>query len=226
MRALAALNSMPLYLVTTDPRIRTLKDFTDRDKIGLPAVKVSIQAVTLEMAAAQLFGEQQYAKLDPLTVSMKHPDAEAALLSGQIAAHFGSAPYQDQELQDPRAHRVLSSYDVLGGPHSFNLVWTTQKFHDENPRICAAFLAALEQAMTLIRDEPQRAAAIYVDEEHSRLPPDLVEKMIRDPENVFTTAPRNVMKYAEFMHRTGAIDTLPEHWTDLFFEEIRKGGGS
>jgi NitT/TauT family transport system substrate-binding protein len=228
VQGIAALNSMPLYLVTTDPKLKTLKDFTERDKIALPAVKVSIQAVTLEMAAAQLFGAAQFAKLDPLTVSMKHPDAMAALLAGhsEIAAHFGSAPYQDQELADPRAHRVLSSYDVLGGPHTFNVVWTTQKFHDDNPRICAAFIAALERAMALIKADPARAAAIYIEEEHSHLPPDLVEKMIRDPDNTFTTAPRNIMKYADFMHAIGAIDAAPEHWGDLFFPEIRKGGGS
>jgi NitT/TauT family transport system substrate-binding protein len=142
VRGVAALNSMPLYLVSTDPKVKTIKDFTDQDKIALPAVKVSIQAVTLEMAAAEAFGADHYNQLDALTVSMKHPDAMAALLSGhsEITAHFGSAPFQYLELQDKAAHRVLSSYDVLGGPHTFNVVWTTQKFHDDNPKVYAAFL--------------------------------------------------------------------------------------
>lgn len=228
VRGVAALNSMPLYLVTTDPKVTTIKDFTDEDKIALPAVKVSIQAVTLEMAAAQAFGADNDAKLDRLTVSMKHPDAMAALLSphSEITAHFGSAPFQYLELEDKRAHRVLSSYDVLGGPHTFNVVWTTKKFHDDNPRVYAAFLAALDQAMALIKDDPKRAAAIYIDEEKSKLTPDFVEKMIRDPENVFTTTPRNVMKYAAFMKRIGAIDKMPKQWSDLFFPEIHAKGGS
>jgi NitT/TauT family transport system substrate-binding protein len=228
VRGVASLNSMPLYLVTVDPKVKTIKDFTDKDKIGLPAVKVSIQAVTLQMAAAKAFGADHYNQLDRLTVSMKHPDAMAAMLSGgsEITAHFGSAPFQYQELADKRAHRVLSSYDVLGGPHTFNVVWTTQKFHDDNPKVYAAFLTALDEAMKLIKSDPKRAAAIYIDEEKSKLAPDFVEKMIRDPENVFTTTPQNVMKYAEFMHKIGAIENMPKSWSALFFPDIHAKGGS
>jgi NitT/TauT family transport system substrate-binding protein len=228
VRGVAALNSMPLYLVSTDPKVKTIKDFTDQDKIALPAVKVSIQAVTLEMAAAAAFGADHYNQLDHLTVSMKHPDAMAALLSGhsEITAHFGSAPFQYLELQDKAAHRVLSSYDVLGGPHTFNVVWTTQKFHDDNPKVYAAFLTALNQAMALIKSDPKRAAAIYIDEEKSKLSPEFVEHMIRDPENVFTTTPQKVMKYAEFMHKIGAIDNMPKTSSELFFPEFRTMAGN
>ena len=38
-------------------------------------VKVSMQTILLQMAAAQTFGESNYTKLDGLTVSMAHPDA-------------------------------------------------------------------------------------------------------------------------------------------------------
>jgi NitT/TauT family transport system substrate-binding protein len=82
VKATSAINSMPLFLVTDNPKVKTVKDFTDKDKIALPAVKVSIQAVTLQMAAEKAFGPGQQNKLDHLTVSMSHPDAEAALLSG------------------------------------------------------------------------------------------------------------------------------------------------
>jgi len=68
VKGVSSLNSMPLYLVTTNPDVKTIKDFTQKDKIALPAVKISIQAVTLEMAAAQTFGDGEYNKLDPLKV--------------------------------------------------------------------------------------------------------------------------------------------------------------
>jgi len=228
VKGVASLNSMPLYLVTVNPDVKMLKDFTDKDRIGLPAVKISIQAVTLQMAAAQLFGEASFAKLDPLTVSMKHPDAMTAMLSGhsEVTSHFGSAPFMYQELQDPRAHRVLNSYDVLGGPHTFNLVWATKKFHDENPKVYGAFLTALDEAMALIHNDPKKVGAIYIEEEKSKLAPDFVEKMIRDPENVFTTVPQNVMKYADFMQKTHAIDAAPKDWQELFFPEIHGVKGS
>jgi sulfonate transport system substrate-binding protein len=228
VKAVSAINSMPLYLVTRNPAVKTLKDFTDKDKIALPAVKVSIQAVTLQMAAEQLFGAGQHGKLDGLTVSMKHPDAMAAMLSGksEVTAHFGSAPFQYQELEDKRARRVLNSYDVLGGPSTFNIVWTTKKFHDENPRIYGAFLAALDDAMAFIKQDPKRAAAIYKAAEKSTLSEAFLLKILEDPENVFTTAPQNVMKYAAFMHKIGAVENRPGDWTDLFFPEIHARSGS
>jgi NitT/TauT family transport system substrate-binding protein len=47
VRALAAVQSMPFMLVTNNQAVKTIKDFTDKDKIALPAVKVSSQAICL-----------------------------------------------------------------------------------------------------------------------------------------------------------------------------------
>ncbi len=228
VKGLCALNSMPLYLNTTNPAIKTLRDFTDKDRIALPAIKVSIQAVTLQMAAAQVFGPDQAHKLDPLTVSMKHPDGVVALLSGhsEITAHFTSPPFMYQELEDPRVHRVLDSYDVLGGPSTFNVVWTSQKFHDDNPKTVAAFLAALKEADAFIEKDPKAAAEIYIKGENSKLSPAFIEKILRDPENHFTLAPQNTMKYALFMHKIGMIATAPAKWSDMFFPEAASLPGS
>jgi NitT/TauT family transport system substrate-binding protein len=228
VKAVASLNSMPLYLNVIDPNIKTLKDITEKDKIALPAAKSSIQAVTLQMAAEQAFGPGQWAKLDPRTISMAHPDAMAAMLSGrsEIVGHFGSPPFQTQELEDKRVHRLLNSYDVLGGPATFNVVWAQKKFHDDNPKVYGAFLAALTEAMNLIKAAPSRAASIYIDAEKSKMPVAAVEQLIRDPENVFTTTPQNIMKYARFMHKIGTVENLPASWKDLFFPEIHAASGS
>ena len=142
VKSVGALNSMPLYLVTRNPNVKTIADFTDKDRIGLPAVNVSIQAITLKMAAEKAFGPEQQGKLDPLTVTLSHPDAMQALLSGrsEVDAHFGSPPFQYQELRKPGMHVVVNSYDVLSGPGTFNVVWTTSKFRSENPKVYDAFV--------------------------------------------------------------------------------------
>src|SRR5258708_19430246 len=148
---------------------------------------------------------------------MVHPDAMLAMMSGksEVIGHFGSAPFQSQELEDKRVHRLLSSYEVLGGPATFNVVWTQKKFHDDNPKIYAAFLSALEQAIALINRDPSRAAAIYIDAEKSKLPPAFVEQMIRDPENLFTTLPQHIIKYPPFINRTLPLPTPPTPRTNL-----------
>jgi len=229
VKAVGAINSMPLFLVTNNPKVKTVKDFTDKDKIALPAVKVSIQAVTLQMAAEKEFGPGQQYKLDPLTVSMSHPDAETALLSGrsEVTAHLGSPPFQYEELKAPGMHKVLSSYDVLGGPATFNVVWTTKKFHDENPKIYAAFVAALDDAEAQINHDKRAAAQTYLRiSKDKRESLDDILKMLNDPEIKFTTTPQNVMKYVDFMYKAGSIKAKPDSWKDMFFPNAQKLHGS
>lgn len=229
VKAAAAINSMPLYLNTINPNVKTIKDFTDKDRIALPAVKVSIQAVTLHMAAEKEFGVGKHDTLDRLTVSMSHPDGMNAMMSGrtEVTGHFTSAPFMYQQLEDSRVKRVLSSYEVLGGPSTFNVVWATAKFREQNPRLYKAFLAALEESMTVINAPDKKPVAqLWIDAEKSKLPLEFVEKIIKDPENVFTTTPQNTMKYAEFMQRVGAIKEKAESWKDLFFPEIHDKSGS
>jgi NitT/TauT family transport system substrate-binding protein len=226
VKAVSSINSMPLYLTTINPAVKTIKDFTDKDRIALPAVRVSIQAVTLQMEAERVLGK--FDALDRLTVSMAHPDGMVAMMSGksEITGHFTSAPFMYQELQDSRVHRVLSSYDVLGGPSTFNCVWTTAKFHDQNPKLYRAFFDALEDAMSFINGDKKAAAALWIDAEKSKLAPAFIEKILTDPENVFTTTPQNVMKYATFMHKVGSIKEPPASWKDVFFPEIQGKPGS
>ena len=228
VKGVAAINSMPLYLNTINPDVKTLKDFTEKDRIALPAVKVSIQAVTLQMAAEKVFGPGQHGKLDALTVSMGHPDGMAAMMSGrsEITAHFTSAPFMYQELADARVRKVLDSYEVLGGPHTFNVVWTSSRFQKENPKVMQAFLTALDESIKFINANQKEAAEIWVKAENSKMPAAEAERIIRLPENEWTTVPKKIMAYADFMSRTGMIPVKPEGWKDAFFEEIHGRPGN
>ena len=228
VKGMSAMNAMPLYLNTRNPNVKTIKDFTDKDKIALPAVKVSIQAVTLQMAAAQAFGPENANKLDSLTVSMSHPQAMIALLSGkgEITAHLTSPPFQSQELKDKNIHRVFSSYDVLGGPATFNVISVTTKFHDENPKTYRAFFEAFKEATNWINANRKAAAELYIDMAKDKSSVDDILEILNDPENSFTLTPNNDMKYVEFMHKIGSIKTLPGSWKDMFFETAHDLKGS
>jgi NitT/TauT family transport system substrate-binding protein len=228
VKAVAAIDSMPLLLNTRNPNVKTIKDFTDKDRIALPAVKVSIQAITLQMAAEKTFGDGQQGRLDPLTVTLSHPDAQIALLSGQseITAHFGSPPFQYQQLKNPAIHTVLNSYDVLGGPATFNVVWTSSKFRAENPRIYDAFVKALDEAIGQINADRRAAAETYLRISKDKDTVQDIVAMLNDPAIVFTTTPQSVMKYVDFMLRTGAIKVRPDSWKDLFFPNVHALPGS
>ncbi len=227
VEGVASLGSMPMYLTTTDPAIKTIRDFSEASKIALPAVKVSIQAVVLQMAAAAAFGPDDYAHLDRFTVSMKHPDAMAAMLSGgtEITAHFGNSPFQEQELADPRVHRVLSSFDVLG-PSTLNSVYATSKFRSENPKTYRAFVTALREAMRIINQDKMAAARMYVEEEKSKLSVAFVYRILSGPDFIVTTTPQGIMTYANFMHGIKSLKNHPQDWKDVYFPEIHDEAGS
>ena len=227
IKGVAALGSLPLYLNTVNPNVRTIKDFTASDRIALPAVKVSIQALLLQMAASQAFGADKYASLDPLTVGVTHPQALAALLSGtEITAHFAASPFQDQELKDPRVRQVLNSYDVLGGPATLNSIYATSQFRTENPKVFGAVVAALREATVLINRDKAWAARIYIEQEKSKLDPQFVQAIISNREVNFTVAPQGFMKFADFMFKTKMIKGMPSSWKDVFFPEVHAEGGS
>jgi NitT/TauT family transport system substrate-binding protein len=228
VRGVAALNSGPMKLNTIDPAVQTIRDFTDRDRIAVSAVKLSIHAILLEMAAAHSFGPAQYDRLDRLTVSLPHPEGMASLLAGktEITAHFTTPPFQDIELENPSVHTVISSDDILGGRNTLSLVWTTAKFRADNPRAYTAFLAALEAADQLIARDTRRAAQIYLDSEGGKLPVEFFDKLVADPKAAWTTVPERTMPYIEFLMRIGSLKGQYASWKDLFFPEIHDKPGS
>jgi NitT/TauT family transport system substrate-binding protein len=228
VRGIASLNSMPVILSTRRPDVHTVKDFRDNDRIALPAIKVSIQAVTLQMAAAQAFGPDKYDALDHLTVSMSHPDGMIALLSGksEVTAHFTGPPFSNRELKQPSVHKVVHSYELLGGRTTSTLVWATAKFRTENPLAYQAFYEALKEATDWINRDKRAAAELYVRLAGSKESVDSIYEVLNDPEIVFTLVPENVKKYADFMHQVGSIKVKPTSWTDIFFPEVHAGGGS
>ena len=228
VKGVAALESMPIALVTTNPAVHTIRDLSAKDRIGLPSVKVSIQAVTLQMAAEQVFGEGHHDALDQYTVSLKHPDSYAALASGksEVNAHFGVPPFQEMEEQLPGGHKIVDNYQVLGGPATCNMLWAKPRFRDNNPKVYGALLAALREADELIRRNPQLAARIYLAEDEAKLDESLLLRIISDPQTTFTTQPVSITKYTDFLFNTAAIKARPDSWKDLFFPEIHSEGGS
>lgn len=72
VRGLSSLSSSSMYLMTRNPNVKTLADFSDKDRIAVPGIKTSLPAVVLQMAAAKTFGDKQFNKLDPITVPLPH----------------------------------------------------------------------------------------------------------------------------------------------------------
>jgi NitT/TauT family transport system substrate-binding protein len=227
VRGMMAMNRQPAYLNTRNPNIKSIRDFTDNDRIALPAPKVSVQAIMLQMIAEKTLGK--FDALDKLTVGMSHPDGTAAMLSGklEISSHFTSAPFQYQQLEGtPAIRKLLSSYDATDGPNTFSAVAALGRWREANPRLYQAVYDAILEANAFIAAHPREAAEIFIRIEHAKLAVDFVQKLITDPEFSYAPEPENVMKIYSFMHKVGALKNMPSTWQDLFFPEVHGLNGN
>lgn len=227
VKAVASLGNFPYYLVSNNPNVKTIADFTEKDRIAVPAVSVSVQSRYLQFAAAKLWGDKEYARLDKYTLSLPHPDAAASLIAGgtELTGHFSNPPYQDQELKNPNVHVVLNTYDLFG-PNSPTVLFATEKFRNENPKTYKAFIEALSEAEAFVSKDIGAAADTYLRVTKAKIDRAELLRIIDQPEFQFTITPKNTYPLAEFLYRVGAIKNKPASWKDYFFQDATPLQGS
>jgi NitT/TauT family transport system substrate-binding protein len=222
----SGMSTTALVLNTTNP-FKSLKDFSAKDRIAMPGIKTSLAAVVLQMAAAKEFGPENYAKLDPFTVGIPHPEAYAALTSGktEIDAHFASPPYANLELQNARVHTVVNSVQLFGNI-TLDVVFAPKRFVDANPKTIEAFLAAFDEACAFIAGNPKGAAEIFVRSLKTKMSVDEALPMVEDRDTQFSSTPNGVMTFANFLASIGSMKQKPAAWTDLFVPQLHRRKGS
>jgi NitT/TauT family transport system substrate-binding protein len=231
IKAISGGAAVPLYLVTRNPEVRSIRDLTEKDKIAVGAVKVSIHALLLQMAAAKTFGDADFGKLDPLTVAMPMPDAVAAFLSpaSEINANVVTPPYNYVELSKGNGRVIMDVKDVVNGLMTNNLAFTTASFRDANPKLYGAFLKAMEEASEMVKRDPRGAVDLYLATIKFKGSPEDVSntyRAVEDPGTEFSLTPHAVGKLADFMYQRGLIKVQPGSWRDLFFPEVHHLPGS
>ena len=222
IKAISAMTTYPLYLVTRNPDVKKLADFSDKDKIAVPSVKISTQAIMLQMAASKAFGEKDYAKLDPLTISLSHPDATLAFIGNTagVNAHFSTSPFYEQEIKVPGAHLITTSYEILGGPATALVLTTSTKFREANPKASKAFFDALSEAIGTVNKDKRAAAMLYLEVAHdTKNSVEDILAVITDKDYAYTLRPDKVFATAQFMAKIGSIKQAPASIDDLFFPD-------
>ena len=220
VKGIVATSAQPMTLISRDPNIKSLRDIGPNDKIAVPTVKVSTQAIVLQIAAAELFGADQWSKLDANTVQLGHPDAYVALSNSQheVRNHFSIPPFTFLELKNvPGAHVVLSSPDVMGGPLSQAQFFTTTKFADANPRIIQAVRDATKEAQDLIRNDTRAAVEIYKEVTGDKTSVEDLLAWLKEPGMMeWNLQPQGTMKFAAHLFKTGTLKTQPKAWTEYY----------
>ena len=106
------------------------------------------------------------------------------------------------------------------------LAYATSKFYEENPKTVRAFLAAYEEAVGMIKNDPKGSAQTYLAMVKERATAEEVEQLLQQPGAIFQAAPVRTMVYAEYMAKAGFIKPMPKSWKDYFFGLLHDREGS
>jgi NitT/TauT family transport system substrate-binding protein len=227
VKAVGTVSNGAMTLYTINPNVNSIADFTEKDRIAVPTVRLSFNSMMLQMAAEQLWNDPH--RLDHLTVALGHPDAVVALSAGYgkatVTAHIAVQPFTDRGLKLPGAHVITDSRKVFGGPLTQITLLATRTTKERNPTLFKAVAAALEQSIK-VANADKRAAATLWKEVHKA--PDAVDDLVTqldDPGFEFTSRPQRIAHFTAFLNRIGTMKAKVGDWKELFWETAHQQQG-
>jgi NitT/TauT family transport system substrate-binding protein len=220
VKAVGTVSNGAMVLYTINPNVKTIADFTEQDRIAVPSVRISFNAMMLEMASEKIWNDPH--KLDHLTVGLGHPDAVAALSAGygkaSITAHIAVQPFTDRGLKLPGAHVVADSREVFGGPLTQITLLATKQTKEKNPKLFQAVANALDESIKVANADKRAAAILWKKAQNASESVDDLVALLSDPGFEFTAQPHRIAFFAAFLHRIGSMKTKVEDWKELFWE--------
>jgi len=220
VKAVGTVSNGAMVLYTINPNVKTIADFTEKDRIAVPSVRISFNAMMLEMAAEKQWGDPH--KLDHLTVGLGHPDAVAALSAGYgsatVTAHIAVQPFTDRGLKLPGAHVVADSREVFGGPLTQITLLATKATKEKNPKLFQAVSNALDESIKVCSADKRAAAALWKKAQNASESVDELFALLSDPGFEFTSQPHRIAYFAAFLNRIGSMKSKVGDWKELFWE--------
>jgi len=220
VKAVGTVSNGAMVLYTINPNVKTIADFTEKDRIAVPSVRISFNAMMLEMAAEKIWNDPH--RLDHLTVGLGHPDAVAALAAGYgkatITAHIAVQPFTSRGLKLPGAHIVADSREVFGGPLTQITLLATRQTKEKNPALFKAVAAALDEAIKVANADKRAAAILWKKAQNASESVDDLVTLLSDPGFEFTSQPHRIAYFAAFLNRIGSLKSKVNDWKDLFWE--------
>ena len=220
VRAVGAISNGAMTLYSINPAVKTIADFSDRDKIAVPTAKLSFNAMMLQMAAEKLWGDPF--RLDRLTVSLGHPDAVAAMAAGfgkaTVSAHVAVQPFTEAGLRFPGAHVVADSREVFGGAITQITMPASRRTRERNPDLFKVVGAALQESIRVCNADKRASSTLWKTAQNAPEGVDELVHLLDDPGFEFTAQPKRIIFFANFLERVGQLKVKPAEWKDVFWE--------
>lgn len=227
VRAVGTMSNGAMTLYTTNPNVKTIADFTDKDRIAVPTIGISFNSMMLQMASEKLWNEPM--RLDHLTVGLSHPDAVAAMSAGfgrsTVTAHIAVQPFTARGLKIPGAHIVTDSREVFGGQLTQITLLASKSTKEKNPQLFQAVANALEESIKVANADKRAAAVLWKEAQKAAESVDELVELLNDPGFEFTSQPKRIATFAAFLNRTNRLKDKLGSWKDLFWETAHNQQG-
>ncbi len=195
------ISAQPHKLMTNDPSIKTLKDIGESDQIALVNIG-SIQHILLAMAAKEQLGDAH--ALDNNIAAMAHPDGMTALLNGSVKCQLTTSPYVFKEAEEEGVSEVDAIEPVWPAGNSFIVAVASTDLYENNPELYNAVLAAFEDAIAFINEDPEAAAEMLCADED--VDAETYLGWLNDPACSYSTELKGVSTMAKFMTEEGFLE--------------------
>ena len=198
-------------IVTEDPGIQTLADFTEKDRIAILSPGCT-QHILLCMLADRQLGDPM--ALDSRLVSMSHPDAMQALLSDtEITAHVATPPYLQQEVAAGMSV-MATGEEIMGRPFTFICGVAMTDFYEDHRDWYDAFILALNESIDYINENMEECvrilAPIYGISEEA-----LLEQMAYNG-TIYSNRLEGIPELSAAMQKMGLTKGNPDFETIIF----------
>jgi NitT/TauT family transport system substrate-binding protein len=227
VKAVGTVSNGAMTLYTINPNVKSIADFTEKDRIAVPTVRISFNSMMLQMAAEKLWNDPH--RLDHLTVGLGHPDAVTALSAGYdkatVTAHIAVQPFTARGLKIPGAHVIADSREVFGGPLTQITLIATKQTKEKNPTLFRAVANALDASIKVANADKKAAAVLWKNAQKASESVDDLVELLNDPGFEFTTQPHRIAYFAAFLNRIGTMKTKLGDWKDLFWETAHNQPG-
>lgn len=221
VRVLAGVAELPTAVMSRRSGVRSLRDLDLTDRVALPQPE-GHEHTLLRMAAMRELGD--WRALDRLVVPRPHSEAFTALISRrEITAHVAIPPYLDRELELPELHRLVDGEEVMGGPTTAVVAYTTPALRERQGALFAVFLDALRESADLARADPAETARMLAENEQIPVRTERLVRSLANPAVAFSMRVRGLPRLVTFMQYTDQIGPAPISWRDLTFDEVEGG---
>ena len=220
VKAVGTVSNGAMTLYTINPNVKSIADFTEKDRIAVPTVRISFNSMMLQMACEKLWNDPH--RLDHLTVGIGHPDAVIALSAGYekatITAHIAVQPFTARGLKIPGAHVIADSREVFGGPLTQITLIASKQTKERNPTLFKAVANALNESIKVANADKKAAAVLWKNAQKASESVDDLVALLDDPGFEFTTQPHRIAYFAAFLNRIGTMKAKLGDWKELFWE--------